>query len=223
MHRLIVTSTTYRQSSSRTAEIAWKDPQNRLLSHMPLRRLEAEIVRDSLLFVAGQLDERPFGPPDDVAVRGDGLVTVKHSGDGGRRSIFVLHRRTKLPTILENFDSPQMGPNCVERGESIVAPQALHLLNNATVHELAGHFAERVQREVGSDPEQQVIRAHQLAFGRKPSHHEQHLARETLNKLAIEWLATLGSRSNANQEASQRALQNYCHAIMNSAGFVYVD
>ena len=223
MHRLMLSSSTYRQSSQVTPELIAADPDNRLLSRMPLRRVEAEVLRDSLLFVAGQLDETPFGPPDDVEVRGDGLVTAKRSSGGWRRSIYVLHRRTKLPTILENFDSPQMGPNCVERGESIVAPQALHLLNNSAVYELAGYFADRVQREVGAEPGAQIVRVHQLALGAAPTEDEQRAARETLDRLARQWLAALGPRPDATQEAAQRALRNYCHAMMNAAAFVYVD
>ena len=95
---------------------------------MPLRRMEAEVLRDSLLSVAGQLNLTPFGPADSVSVQQAGLVTSDRSAAGWRRSIYVLQRRTKIPTLLENFDFPQMGPNCTQRGESIVAPQALHLL-----------------------------------------------------------------------------------------------
>lgn len=221
MHRLMVTSTTYRQSSQQTPQALTLDPENRLLSRMPLRRLEAEIVRDSLLAAAGRLDDTPFGPPADVDVRGDGLVTVKRTDSGGRRSVYVLHRRTKLPTILENFDSPQMGPNCVERGESIVAPQALHLLNNAVVHDLADHFANRVRAEVGADPDVQVERIYRIAFGTSPDDQERQAARETLAQLTQHWKQTLGEA--AAQQAADRALNNYCHAILNSAGFVYVD
>lgn len=221
MHRLMVTSATYRQSSQQTPQALTLDPENRLLSRMPLRRLEAEIVRDSLLAAAGRLDDTPFGPPADVDVRGDGLVTVKRTDSGGRRSVYVLHRRTKLPTILENFDSPQMGPNCVERGESIVAPQALHLLNNAVVHDLADHFANRVRAEVGADPDVQVERIYRIAFGTSPDDQERQAARETLAQLTQHWKQTLGEA--AAQQAADRALNNYCHAILNSAGFVYVD
>ena len=79
----------------------------------------------------------------------------KHS-----QTISVLQRRTKLPTLLENFDSPQMSPNCLERQVSIVATQALHLLNNAMVHDLAKAFARRVRRAVG-----EVGGAHEAAHG----------------------------------------------------------
>jgi hypothetical protein len=223
LHRLMVMSATYRQSSQVTPGPAAADPENRLLSRMPLRRVEAEILRDSLLFVAGQLDETQFGPPVDVDVQGDGLVTAKSTSRGGRRSVYVLHRRTKLPTILESFDSPQMGPNCLERDESIVAPQALHLLNNATVHQLAGHFADRILAEAGADPLQQITRVHQRAFGSAPADDELHIARETLSQLTREWRMVLAQQPDAEVLAARRALQNYCHAIMNSAAFVYVD
>lgn len=223
MHRLIVTSATYRQSSQTSPEVAERDPDNRLLSHMPLRRIEAEIIRDSLLCVAGQLDDRPYGPPDEVEVSKEGLVTVKTAGNGERRSIYVLHRRTTLPTLLENFDSPQMGPNCIDRGESIVAPQALHMLNNIAVHSLAARFAERLQRECGSDRNHQIVRAHELAFGVPPSDEETRLAHESLDQLTGLWTANLGLRADVAEEAARRALQNYCHALMNSARFVYVD
>jgi mono/diheme cytochrome c family protein len=223
LHRLMVTSAVYRQSSHVSPERAAADPDNRLLSRMPLRRLEAEIVRDSLLAAAGRLDTTPFGPPDPVDVGGDGLVTARGTGSGGRRSIYVLHRRTKLPTILDNFDSPQMGPNCIERGESIVAPQALHLLNNAAVHELAGHFAARVAQEAGADRDAQIVRVHQLALGTTPGADELPVAREALEQMTRRWLETLGERPDADEEAARRALRNYCHAVMNSAGFLYVD
>jgi hypothetical protein len=223
LHRRIVTSTTYRQSSRQPTAAATEDPQNHLLGHMPLRRVEAEIVRDALLFVAGQLNDQPFGPPDNVDVRSDGLVTARSNPRGSRRSIYVLHRRTQLPTILESFDSPQMGPNCLERGESIVAPQALHLLNNTTVYELAGQFADRVLREVGSEPDLQIDRVNQLALGRSLGDDEHRLSRQTLDKLTTDWLAKLDSDPEAKRGAAKRALQNYCHAVMNLAGFVYVD
>ncbi len=223
LHRLLVTSSTYRQSSHITQEMIAADPDNRLLSRMPLRRLEAEIVRDALLSVAGQLDDTPFGPADDVDVRGDGLVTAKGATTGGRRSVYVLHRRTKLPTILESFDSPQMGPNCLERGESIVAPQALHLFNNATVHSWAKLLADRVLTEAGPDPAAQLRLLHRVAFGTLLDGTALKAAIADLDALRQHWRMTLKDQPDADVEASRRALQNYCHAIMNSAAFLYVD
>jgi mono/diheme cytochrome c family protein len=223
LHRTIVTSQTYRRSSQATAEQLAADPDNRWLTRMPLRRMEAEVLRDSLLFVAGQLDETPFGPPDDVDVQPDGLVTAQKTARGWRRSVYVLHRRTKLPTLLENFDSPQMSPNCIRRGESIVAPQALHLLNNPTVHQWARQFAERACRETKGDTSDRIRHIHRVALGCEPSDEELAIASDTLGRLEQQWLTTIPENAERADEAAMRALTNYCHAIMNSAAFSYVD
>ena len=111
LHRLIMNSATYRQSSAVLEAAARLDPDNRWLSHMPLRRLEAEALRDTILAVSGQLDRRPFGPADPVEVRGDGLVEASGSSRGYRRSIYVLKRRTQRLTLFDNFDRPRMSPN----------------------------------------------------------------------------------------------------------------
>jgi len=222
LHRLLVSSRAYRQVSQSSESARAADPDNRWLSRMPLRRLEAEGIRDALLTVAGVLNDTPFGPPVDVDVRGDGLVTVRRTGAGDRRSVYVLHRRTRLPTILESFDSPQMGPNCVERAASIVAPQALHLMNNAQVHELTDLFAQRVLAEVGTEPERQVDRIYELAFGRSPDTDERQLAVDLLRQLRQEWIDAAADDAGRNQ-APVRALANLCHAVVNLAGFVFVD
>lgn len=186
MHRLMMTSATYRQSSrmdDSRQELALANG----LPRWSVRRVEGEVVRDSILAVAGALDETPFGPPDPVDVRKDGLVTVRGTELGWRRSIYSLQQRTEIPTILDSFDYPQMSPNCTERGESIVAPQALHLMNNGWVHDMARRFAQRVVRDVGSDSERQLEYAYLLALARPPSEQERRLASQTLSKLTLSW------------------------------------
>jgi mono/diheme cytochrome c family protein len=225
MHRLILTSTAYRQRSAVTETLERQDPENVLLSRMPLRRLEAEAVRDNLLAVAGELDLAPFGKPDPVDVRKDGLVTAMRGPRGWRRSIYVLHRRKEMPTILENFDLPQMIPNCLQRPNSTVASQALHLMNNATIRDLAARFARRVEREAGASPGEQVERLYQLALSRPPTPAEQRLALSSLQQLTAAWSAELKRRGKpaGETEASRRALANVCHTLLNSAAFLYVD
>ena len=169
MHRLLVTSNTYRQSSLITPEREAADAEGRLLSRMPLSRMEAEVVRDSLLTLAGRLEDRMFGSPDPVEVRDDGLVTPARSGAGSRRSIFILQRRTQTPTLLDNFDFPQMGPNCTSRRTAVVATQALHLLNDATIHELAQAFAARIRELAGTSPSQQIEQVYLVALSRRPA------------------------------------------------------
>jgi hypothetical protein len=222
LHRLIVTSAAYRQSSHVTDDALRLDPDGILLSRMPLKRLEAEVLRDTLLFVAGALDDTPFGPADAVELRADGLVTTKSTGRGWRRSIYVLQRRTQIPTLLDNFDYPQMGPNCVQRRESLVAPQALHLMNNGMIYQLAERFADRVIAEAGENRAAQVERAYLMAFGRRPSLEETAAAVSALNELTQQWTRQIsGDDSKANP--ARRALVTWCHAVFNLAEFQYVD
>src|SRR5690606_4720557 len=118
---------------------------NRWLSRMPLTRMDAEALRDSLLAVSGRLDATPGGPPDPVSVDRDGLVSVYPTAGGGyRRSIYLQYRRTEIPTMMDTFDYPEMGPNCLSRNVSTVSPQSLMLMNNKHVREMAAAFAKRV-------------------------------------------------------------------------------
>ena len=222
MHRLMMTSATYQQVSTVTAERAKRDPDNALLSRMPLTKLDAEALRDAFLFVAGQLDEKNRGgKPDGIKNRADGLVSIPRGANGWRRSIYVQQRRTEMPTFLTTFDLPRMEPNCIERPQSTVAPQALHLLNDATVHEIAGHFAERVMNEA-ADETAQLTRAHWLAFSRAPSKAELQLTTSALHQLKANWKTDLGDKAKPDV-LHQKALTNICRALMNASEFQYVD
>jgi hypothetical protein len=169
-----------------------------------------------MLLVAGQLDDTRFGPGDPVTVRRDGLATPRGTARGWRRLIYVRQMRKQMPTHLENFDFPQMNPNCLERRDSTVAPQALHLLNNGMVRTLAEHFAWRVHREVGDDVRKQIDRVYLIALSRPPSDEEK--------QAGIDALATLKKRwANSDKDSTMQALTSYCHTIVNSAAFLYVD
>ncbi len=218
LHRLIMTSNTYRQQSLVTPECEQIDPYNTLLSRMPLRRMEAELLRDTLLQVAGQLDETRFGPADAVTVRADGLVLSSK-----RRSIYVQQLRKNPASLLESFDLPAMNPNCLQRSESLVAPQALQLMNDAAVRQLARQFADRVLREAGTDPDQQIHRVYEVALSRPPSSEELEACVQTLERLTAESSKSSTAGTTSNEEAGQRALSVICHTIMNSAAFLYID
>ncbi len=187
---------------------------------MPLRRLDAEEVRDSLVAVASRMNIKQFGRPDSVDVRKDGLVTSSPNPRGYRRSIYLRHRRKEMPTVLETFDLPQMNPNCEKRVNSTVAQQALYLLNNTMVRQLSESFAERVFKKT-LDPGSQVQHVYLSALGRRPNDEEQQVGVETLTQLIEEWKKHPDDTSNT--DPSQRALETYCHTIMNSAAFLYID
>ncbi len=219
MHRLMMTSATYRQSSTVTSAHEQFDPENVLCSRMPLTRMDAESLYDSMLQIAGRLDEKPYGPPDALEVRPDGLVTPAGTARGWRRMIYVQLQRKAVATHLENFDYPQMNPNCVQRRGSTVAPQALHLMNNGMVRRLAEHFARRVHREAGSDSALQIERIYLTALSRPPREEEKTLGLMTLAALEKEW----SKHPVDKDEAGHRALTTYCHTILNSAAFLYID
>ncbi len=218
VHRLMMTSTAYRQSSAVTPALEKADPDNQLVSRMPLRRMDAEVLNDTMLAVAGELDPRMFGPPDPVLVRDDGLVTPVKLETGWRRSIYINQRRSNLPTLLDNFDYPQMSPACLARTRSNVAPQALHLLNNSTVYELAEDFAGRLEKEAASDANRQIEQAYWIALSRAPSEEEKRVATEDLLKLK-----QTAAKQGDSEKAAHQALTAFCHTMLNSAAFLYVD
>ena len=240
MHRLMVSSSAYRQISALTPELDRADHDNKLFSRMPLARLDAEVVRDSILKVAGRLDSERFGEPSPIEVQPDGNVVSKQSPRGSRRSIYMLHRRTTILSVLEAFDKPQLSPNCLSRRQSIVASQALQLMNGESIRRSARHFAQRVRGEVGSDAQAQIQRAYRLALARAPEETEEQQAMETIHSLRRHWTSELDSAAEQNgqdQKADQqaaavddqqeqvelRALTGLCHALLNSAEFIYVD
>ncbi|MBQ15906.1 MAG: hypothetical protein CMJ65_02150 [Planctomycetaceae bacterium] len=234
MHRLMMNTTTYCQSSSNKAPHSGpsasqrKDPLNEWFSRMPLKRMEAELVRDTALWVADRLNSSQFGPADPVTVRKDGLVTAKLIGGGWRRSVYLRQRRKEFPTFLSTFDLPSMSPNCIERPESTVATQALYMMNNATIDQLATSFARRIRGEIGEDRDRQIQRAHLLAFSRTADNDELKAGRAALKEFTRHWARHLESVTKTKNRksaapASQRALASYCHVLLNSASFLYID
>ena len=191
---------------------------------MPLRRLDAEEVRDAVLLISGKLDESPFGKPDDVTVRKDGLVTAKLDGEDGslRRSVYLRHRRKEMPTILETFDQPAMNPNCVERTNSTIVTQPLHLLNNARIRELATSFAKRIVAESSGEISGRIEHAWILALNRSPSNEEVKEAVNGLHLLTEAWNQSI-SEDGSKDSPGTRALEDFCHTLINSAEFLYLD
>ena len=222
MHRLIMNSVAYKQSGVVSERFRKLDPENELFSRMPLQKLDAEALRDSMLFVSNQLNEKERGgKPDPIKSHKDGLVSIPRGPDGWRRSLYVQLRRTQIPTIFATFDLPRMEPNCTDRPQSTVVPQALHLLNDATVHQIAGHFAERLMNE-RSGLDAQLARAHWLAFSRSASMDELELVKKFLKKLKTRWKVELAGKGSEKM-LRRHALTNYCRVLFNASEFHYVD
>ena len=208
IHRLIMTSATYRQQSGARA--------------FPLRRMDAENVRDTILQIAGRLENTAFGPADKFKVQPDGEVVT----DSTRRSVFVAHRRTQPLSLLETFDQPFMNPNCVRRGLSVVSSQALHMMNSDLTRENARYMAGRIIDAVDDDLAKQIERAYLLAVARRPSAEETRAALAALERMNAEWEKPLEKDRPAEPVRSRAkwlALATVCHTLMNSAEFLYID
>ncbi|HND53996.1 MAG TPA: DUF1549 domain-containing protein, partial [Pirellulaceae bacterium] len=182
-HRELLTSTAFRQSSRRGAAGEATDPDNRLLWRMPVRRLDAESLRDSVLAVNGMLNMKAFGAAvpvmeDDVGQIVIGIENkngenrpgpiIPMHGEDYRRSVYVQVRRTRPLAVLDTFDLPSLEPNCTGRASSTVTPQSLLLMNSDFTLTESKNFADRLKREAGSDPAAQVKLGWRVALGREP-------------------------------------------------------
>ena len=225
MHRLMMISTAYRQSSQLSKD-AEADPYNLLLSHMPMKRMEAEVFYDSILRVTGRLDPQRFGPADEVEKKSDGEVIAKGSPKGRRRAIYIQRRRFLPMTFLDLFDLPQMAPNCTQRRYSTVAPQALQLMHGYMARELSRHLAGRLIDAFPEQPEKQVEELYIKALSRLPTLAEERMALDSLADLAEKWVGYLETQRDEaprRSTAEWSALSSLSHAILSSAEFSYID
>jgi hypothetical protein len=208
LHRLMVTSATYRQSSAYSARAAKVDAGNRLLWRKSPTRLEAEAVRDAILSVAGQLNPLGGGPGFQdfkVTIRGATYMYLPADPVGfafQRRTIYRTWARSGRSRLLDTFDCPDPSTATHKRLVTTTPLQALALLNNSFVLRMADHFARRVEDEAGKDVGQQIARAYWLAYGRPPT------AKETALVRAV---------------VEAHGLAALCRAMFNSNEFVYVD
>jgi hypothetical protein len=224
MHRLIMTSAAYRQSSAARSDGLKSDPENKLLWRMSPRRLEAEIVRDAVLKVAGMLDPKMFGEPVGTKAKPSGEIVPKDETQAGRRSIYQLVRRSALPTFLEVFDEPVMETNCTRRITSISASQALTLMNSEFVGAQSEHFARRVLTEVpvsgmsaGPADPRTIAHAARLAFSREPSDRELNLMISFVKKQTALYSNLMGD------ELALRVYSDLCLTLFSANEFIYVD
>jgi mono/diheme cytochrome c family protein len=182
MQRLIMSSQTYQMASVDVAANAAIDRENRYLWRMPRRRLEGEAIRDSIMAIAGNLDLTTGGPAvlpyiDPALFQSSSKRTWNGKPDSDpstwRRSIYVFSKRSIPLPMLDVFDKPDSVGSCARRNRSTIAPQALILMNNAFVRMEAEKFAERLRKEAGADPSEQIDLAFHIALSRKPTASEQ--------------------------------------------------
>jgi hypothetical protein len=223
LHRLIVTSSVYRQSSKHRELARKADPANRLLWRFQPQRLEAEAIRDSALAVAGLLNTatsgpsvfppRPAGSPKPVG----GWDLNKNVADQQRRSIYIFVRRNDPYPMLNAIDLPDSHESCSRRNRTTTAPQALTLLNSPLTADWARHFAARVLAQAGPDRPKQVEQAYSLAYSRRPDAAERDIALTFLARQT----ELIGSQAADKETAEVTSLADLCLMLMNSNEFVY--
>jgi len=216
LHRMILLSATYQQSSAYNERAAKADPDDKLLWRFSRRRLEGETVRDAMLSVSGALNEKMYGPgvfpplPPGVVTRG-GWKKDESPSEANRRSVYVFVRRnTRYPMFVE-FDMPDTHESCARRNNTVSANQALDLLNNELVLGWARDLAKRVGNDAGMTRESQVERAYRLVYSREPRNEETQAA-----------LAFL-ERQDKITGGKDATFVDFCHMLLNSNEFLYLN
>ena len=205
LHRAIVLSATYRQSSAPNASAAAVDADNRLLWRFTPRRLEAESIRDSLLAISGQWNRQMFGRGYDLFNQRGGLsgfTPIESFGPEGLRRMIYAHKvRREREAVFGAFDCPDGGQSASRREESTTPIQALNLFNSRFTLDRAAGWAERLRAEAGADVPAQVTLAYRTALSRLPDAEE---------------------AAEAAELAHQHGLETLCRVLMNSNEFLFL-
>ncbi|MEO8496181.1 MAG: DUF1549 and DUF1553 domain-containing protein [Planctomycetota bacterium] len=211
LHRMILLSSTYRQSSAQHAEFHAIDPNNRRLWRFSRRRLESQEIRDAMLDVAGAINLKAGGPSViapvdqelvDLLYKPSQWEVTPDEHEHHRRSIYLIAKRNLRLPFMEVFDQPNLQTSCARRESSTHAPQALEMLNGKLSNQLAEAFAERLAREAGAAASDQVELAYRLAAGRQPTSQER--------ELSVAFLA-------------EHSLREFALAMFNLNAFLYVE
>jgi len=219
LHRTILHSTAWRQRSVMDATKSGEDSENTYYWRKSIQRLDAEVIRDRMLMASGTLVPSLFGPP--VAIKVDEAGQVIVDGQQKRRSLYLQVRRSQPVAMLQSFDAPVMDVNCERRPVSTVATQSLILMNGEFVWQQANLLAERVIREAELLPAQLHL-AWRLVYCRLPTDEEFRLSVAHVDRqLQAMQIDPRGIASGSS--IAKQVLVNFCHTLMNSNEFVYVD
>jgi Protein of unknown function (DUF1553)/Protein of unknown function (DUF1549) len=238
MHKLMVTSATYRQSCQADATALKADTDNHLFSRMSRRRLEGEALRDAMLMVSGLLNFKAAGPPifpelpEELGVPRGGWKVTANPAERNRRSVYIFVKRNLRYPLFGSFDAPDANESCARRNTSTSAPQALMLINGKITLDWSRAFAGRVLMDAGREPDKVVERIYELALGRSPTTREMQLAQDFLGR-ETKHLQDRVSRNEvilrptevpaATDPAFAAAVVDLCHVALNVNEFVYVD
>jgi hypothetical protein len=206
LHRLICTSHAFRQSARPDEKAAHLDTGARLLWRFPPRRLEAEAIRDSMLFVSGALDTAMRGPPISIYNRAapdnEWKPEERPGSNTWRRTIYLLRARGADDGVFSAFDIPDCGQIRPKRSESTTPLQALNLFNSPFVIEQSQLLALRVQHQAGNDPVRQIDRVFEVTLARPPAPEE---------------------RAGCLEAIARDGLPGVCRALLNSDEFLFLE
>ena len=217
LHRLIMTSNTYRMSKRSVPAYVAEDPENRLLWRVPFARLEVEAIRDSMLAVSGKLNATMYGPGMYPFVPKQALKEAatpirfgSHSmrSEASRRTVYAFIKRSMIVPMLDVLDFCDTSRSSAKRINTSVAPQALTLFNGDFVNRQARHLAARLAREAGPDLKRQIEYAYRLCFARLPSTSE---------------LSSYAPLSSDEQGGGESGMEQLCRVILNMNEFAYTD
>jgi mono/diheme cytochrome c family protein len=234
LHRLILNSNAWRMSREMNPTYASEDPENNLLWHMPLHRLEVEPIRDSMLAVSGKLNAKMHGPamrppiPAAAIEANTDKASVWKASDedeASRRTIYAFIKRGLIVPMFDVFDFSDTVSSCPQRQVTTVAPQALSLFNGEFVMQQSRHLADRLEKEAGEDPHKQIELAWRLALCRAPRENEMEKATAFCRAEADRLIADAAESHHSISPADARhlALVQVCRVIFNLNEFVYPE
>ncbi len=221
LHRLILTSNTYRMSSQSDPEGLANDPANDLFWRFDMRRLSAEEIRDAVLLTTGRLNDAMYGPSIYPKLSQEVLQTQSMPGLGwhtsepweaSRRSVYIHIKRSLIPPELANFDFPDPDSSCEARFNTTQAAQALNLLHGEFLQTHAAHLAELVKNEAGEDLPTQISHTLRLVLQRDPE-----------AEALVDSLDLVKRYSNKYHLPPDEVLRQFCLMVLNLNEFVYLD
>jgi hypothetical protein len=221
LHKLILMSHAYQQSSLASPDVLEKDPNNDWFSRFDLRRLSAEEIRDSILVSNGRLNRTMYGPSIYPELSREVLASQSVPGKGwekssyqdqARRSVYIHIKRSLLVPMMSNFDFPEPDTSCEARFITTQPGQALGMLNGDFLNQQSAEFAQRLAAEAGSELHSQVARGYLLALSRE--------ANNTEIDRGVRLIETLVGKHGLSRDV---ALANFALFLFNTNEFIYVD
>ncbi|MDG2130944.1 MAG: DUF1553 domain-containing protein [Fuerstiella sp.] len=241
LHRLILTSNAWQQQLRHNVDQNLADPDNELYGGARLLRLDAEVLRDSMLAISGKLNQKAFGPAVPVMADRVGRFVIgkenlnagrpgakiEMKGEEFRRSIYIQVRRSRPLSVLDTFDRPTMAPNCDMRRPSTGSTQSLLMMNSDLLLDYSRYLAARLAADAGDEMAKQIQLSWKLVYARSPEHSELAAATEFLTEQAAVFSDQAAYKPNEKKPpartAGEEAVALMCQMLLSSNEFLYVD